>query len=140
MSREREGTFREAGGSHKGEAEEVAVLTGVGGWGDEDEIDVSLTCLVSWEGSHTLSAKVPVKNQTQKSAATTQSGPLSLLRASHFLSINSITLLILCCLRDSFFDSVRQGPVSPTSCTHLTKCFPNMFEQRNHSLSPRPKP
>lgn len=111
LGREGSGTFREVGCSYKWEGEEAAMAAE---FGEEEEISVFQTCLgqVSGVGSHQLADKVPIKSQGQKSPAVTQSGPLSLTRALHFLSINSIAWLTLSCLRGSFFDSVRQGPES----------------------------
>lgn len=116
--RESEGTFREAGCSCKREAEEAAVTTEFGG---KKEIEINLFWTCPSEGpcmkSHKPSEKVPIKNQGQKSLAATQSGPLSLLRALYFLSVDSLALLTLCCCEIHSSFSVRQGPESlPPSC------------------------
>ena len=110
LGREGSGTFQEVGCSYKWEGEEAAMAAEFGE--EEEKISVFQTCLgqVSGMGSHQLADKVPIKSQGQKSPEATQSGPLS--RALHFLSINSIAWLTLSCLRNSFFDSVRQGPES----------------------------
>ena len=112
LGREGSGTFQEVGCSYKWEGEEAAMAAEFGE--EEEKISVFQTCLgqVSGMGSHQLADKVPIKSQGQKSPEATQSGPLSLTRALHFLSINSIAWLTLSCLRNSFFDSVRQGPES----------------------------